>query len=70
MTNYIEYDSIFYSKNNWQIYFGFVSKYSIVYSLDEWKKFVEEKKLPEIYKKLTIFTLTSNIFILIPENRI
>lgn len=65
----VQYDKQFTCKNNWQIYFGFVRKYTLIYSKCEWEQWCKLKGVPEFYKKLTQFTLTENINISIPENK-
>lgn len=67
MNKFIEYDNVFTNISNWQIYFGFVKRYTIVYGRRQWLEFCIKKQYPEIYKKLTVFTLTKDTLISILE---
>lgn len=69
MDKFVEYDKKFTDKNNWQIYFGFVKKYTLIYTKLQWEEYCTINKLPEVYKKLTLFTLTPEIFIIISDNK-
>lgn len=69
MSKFVEYELNYNDINNWAIYFGFVKRFNLIFSKEQWIKYCDQKEFPQFYKKLTHWTINQLTSISIPENK-